>query len=228
MDEISNKTLAILLVGAIVISLGGTLISLNKLGKVRTVTITGLAPGDVNRTEGNVSLTISDITWINFSVATCNFGAGYVRQNTCTLNSSGYEDIGNGCSPEWATSNVCTVPLEIRNIGNNNVSLNISWQSNDSFIQPSGAMLWFKMLNGTAFAGTPTAGCRGQDAQMLKFFNKWERVYRDNQHNVTCSQFYFGGGQNIVSMHIEVNFTQAAMAGAKENIITAYGKVPAP
>jgi hypothetical protein len=224
MDEISNRTLAMLLIGAIVISLGGTLISLNKLGKMKAITITGLAPGTVNQTSGNVSLEIRDITWINFSVRRCNFGSGYVVKNTCDLNSSGWENSTDpgGCSPEWDTTSTCTSPLEIKNIGNNNVTLNITWANSSKFMQSSGGKLYFKMLNGTG-AGL-YGGCTTSGGSLAKFYNSWREVTAEHQHNVTCDRFYYGQNRNVMSMHIKVSFTQLATKGYKSNLITAVGK----
>jgi hypothetical protein len=217
MDEISNKTIVILLIGAIIISLGGTIVSLNKISKIKTVSITGFAPGDRNQSAGNVSLTISDITWINFTVRSCNLGSGYVTQNKCELNSSRYANV-SACSPSFSTSNVCD-GLQVKNIGNNNVTLNITWKNNSQFIQGSGAELWFKTVNGT-IAGANN-GCK---AGQQNFDRKWNQVARAGQHNLTCSRFYFGSSENTMSMHLRVRIQQGAASGHKQNIITAIGR----
>ena len=70
MDEISNKTLAFLLVGAIVISLGGTLISMNKLSDMAAAT--GLISSD--KTNGTVTLNVTTSIAINVTDDAINLG----------------------------------------------------------------------------------------------------------------------------------------------------------
>jgi hypothetical protein len=226
MEEISNKTIVVLLIGAIIISLGGTLISLNKLAKIKTVSITGFAPGDRNVTSGNVSLTISDITWINFSLKMCYLGSGYVTRNKCELNSSGSTNGYNisACSPSFGVTNTCT-GLQIKNIGNNNVSLNISFKNNSAFIQPAGGEIWFKMMNGTT-TGTNQGCLEASGTRKLgNFERKWNEVVRAGETNTTCSRFFYGNTANTVSIHLRVRVQQGVPQGVKQNVITATGLV---
>ncbi len=123
MDEISNKTLAILLIGAIVISLGGTLISLNRLARIRIPTITGLATTD----EATVTLEITGLAEVNFTTAAINWGAGTVVSGTrtCTLttyNASG-DSLHENCSTFSPADGGGNLVLE--NIGNKNVTLDL-------------------------------------------------------------------------------------------------------
>jgi len=111
--ELSNKSLALLLVAAIVISLGGTLISLNKLSQQG---LTGLAAGTVvlNVSE-NMSCTISS----NVSFGT---SAGQiltiVNLSTNGSNSNGFNDC---------TSNDACRGMMINNTGN--VNVNVTFKS---------------------------------------------------------------------------------------------------
>jgi hypothetical protein len=227
MDEISNRTLAILLVGAIIISLGGTLVSLNKLGQMKTVTMTGLptgqAIGNTNQSLGNVSLQIQDITWINFTVKRCNFGTGYVLGTVCNMNSSGHKSPTGGCSPEWNPQSGCNSDFTIKNIGNNEVYLNITWSASGvTFLgDPAGALL-FRMRNGsngsTGFSGL-NPGCR---KTMLP--TTWAKVTAANYHNKTCANLTYATGFNAISIQVQVNFTKLASKGFKSERITAIGK----
>ena len=129
MDEISNKTLAILLIGAIVISLGGTLISLNRLARIKVPLITGFFGAEE---EAIVQLDITALVQVNFTTDTINWGSGYVNiTNTfCVLNS--YDaTIGDNCTGFTPQ----TAGLILENIGNKNVTLNITMEKNgDTFI----------------------------------------------------------------------------------------------
>ena len=87
--EISNKTLALFLVAAIVVSLAGTIISLNKLGQVTT---TGFAATDT----GTATLQVNSTTSIFFSIDSINWGSGYVNGSyiNCTMGSDNKRSLG--------------------------------------------------------------------------------------------------------------------------------------
>jgi hypothetical protein len=225
MEDVSNKTVAILLMVALIISLGGALISLNRLTGARTIGITGLASGDKNVTLGNLSVTVSDITWLNYTQRKCFMGSGYVLRNKCELNSSGSTNGYNAssCSTTFGSTNTCTLPLEIKNIGNNNVTLNITFKNNSAFLQPTSGELWFKMVNGTKDFNSQ--GCREAGTKTMQNFDrKWQQVFSAGQGNMTCQRFYYGFGANIVSIHLRIRIAQGAPAGYKQNVITAQGK----
>jgi len=116
MDEISNKTLAILLIGAIVISLGGTLISLNRLARIRLPGITGFAT-DI----GGVNLSITGVTEVNWTTDDIYWGPGTVTTGTSTCTLTSYDGNTN-CT----TFGTVSSPLVLENIGNTNVTLNIT------------------------------------------------------------------------------------------------------
>ncbi|RMF06493.1 hypothetical protein D6764_02115 [Candidatus Woesearchaeota archaeon] len=115
--EVSNKTLAFLLVTAIVISLGGTLISLNKLGKLGATGITGAAAG-----TGNVSLTIGVDTTLNVVNGQIDFGTGSITGgNSYAILDSDYDP-----NVYWSGSEVAQF-ITLQNDGN--VKLNITFNS---------------------------------------------------------------------------------------------------
>ena len=136
MDDISNKTLAILLIGAMVVSLGGTMLSLNRLSGVSgpTQQITGYGTG-----TGYTNLTISSSSTIYMVNNVVDFGTGIVNitkassecmnatllsgnetfqepvnLNRCWVNSTGLDFNG---------FNKTITPIYIRNDGNINVTL---------------------------------------------------------------------------------------------------------
>ena len=135
MDEISNKTLAILLIGAIVISLGGTLISLNRLARIKVPMITGFYGTDE---EAIVELSIENVVEVNFTTDEINWGTGTVAvgKSFCVLNS--YDAaIGDNCSSFTPQTNGFT----LENIGNRNVTLNVSMEKTaDDFIGGTAAL----------------------------------------------------------------------------------------
>jgi hypothetical protein len=136
--EISNKTLAWLVVAVIFVSLGGTLMSVYRIGNGG---VTGFASS--NR-SGNATVTVTSSTTLNFAVSALNFGSGTVDGSSppysCNLTSNGTissAPLGNaivqvgGCSGfnNWTNaSGASSNWLQIENIGNTllNVSLNFS------------------------------------------------------------------------------------------------------
>jgi hypothetical protein len=218
MDEISNRTLAILLIAAIVISLGGTLISLNQLDRLKTISITGMQT--YNESLGNVSLLISDVTWINFTVYTCNFGSGFVTAAVCTMNSSPYENV-TGCSDNWDPATGCNGALELKNIGNNNVTLNMSWAlSQTNFLGSSSAEFWYRMANGTRAGAGAEQGCH---RNLIN--TSWTTVASDNQDITVCDDFAYEQSKGqFVHMHVQVAIPQDATEGYKSNRVTAKGE----
>jgi hypothetical protein len=125
--ELSNKTLAWLVVAAILVSIGGTIISLNKLG----TGVTGFAAGS-NKT-GYANVTITSTTTLNFAVSGLNFGTGIVPATgnlVCNMSNFNNTEINKsyvGC--ELFNNNTAANGwLQIENAGNTpiNVSLNFS------------------------------------------------------------------------------------------------------
>jgi hypothetical protein len=129
--KISNKTLLILALMAILVSLAGTWISLNKL---QVLSVTGRAPAPV--TSGTAQLNVQAQAVVNVTNTSINWENVAVSQGneTCEINSE------NGASYRCSTCTgiPCTTAdsgFIFHNIGN--VNINISAQAgktNDSFL----------------------------------------------------------------------------------------------
>ncbi len=120
--DITNKTLAMFLVAAIVISLAGTIISLNQLNKM-----TGYA---VSASTGTARVNVSSTTSITFTTNTIDFGNGSINvaYNNCTM----YANATNGTIDNWKSAG-CTdfstalpAPFTLENNGNPDVSVNLN------------------------------------------------------------------------------------------------------
>jgi len=173
MNEMSNRTLALLLVGAIVISLAGTFISLSKLSRISG--LTGLAVDtDENAT---VTLNILSRTEVNWTVFEINWGSGYVDSgySGCNLSTHGlngsrtgiYSTEGDGCDTDsfnsTARSGDTTSGLVLENVGNKNVTLNITSTKNAAeFIGGTDPIYWFNVTDNTAMGGE-TYSCMNVD-----------------------------------------------------------------
>jgi hypothetical protein len=134
-DEISNRALAILLISAIVVSLGGTLISLNRLSRLSAMT------GFITNPQGTAQVNVSQTAALQFSISNLNFGIGSVNTttggNACSMasgnNSAGYKDGVTRCI-DFNEANTFN-SLEIENYGNRNLTLTLNSNKNaDTFI----------------------------------------------------------------------------------------------
>ncbi|MBD3204629.1 hypothetical protein GF327_10140 [Candidatus Woesearchaeota archaeon] len=142
MDDISNKTLATLLIAAIVITLGGTIISINRLSQVPKAKISGRASTDTGTAEVTIQSSVSIVLQSN----TVNFGTGYVNGSNAACASSPDVNIStdgsggtnaNDCwinasdDSVWSNSNGNW--FDVENDGTVNVSVDIFGPTNVSF-----------------------------------------------------------------------------------------------
>ncbi len=105
--ENTNKTLALLLVAAIVVSLGGTMISLEKLGQIST---TGKAT-----TTGTSTINISSTYIVDLTDTTIDFGDGSLAEgvDNCKIYSQNGTESPAAC---W-TGTVTDEKIEWENAG---------------------------------------------------------------------------------------------------------------
>ncbi|MCH8003659.1 MAG: hypothetical protein IH934_03420 [Nanoarchaeota archaeon] len=146
MNEISNRTIMVLLVATIVISLGGTFISLSAVNN--RLTSIGLAPitGFATVPNATATVTVNTVASIRFSAATVAFSSGSVDTaggfNNCTLSTI---VANSGCTDFLEVSNGFT----IENDGNTNLSVELrSNQTAAQFIGLGSALfLWNVTVN---------------------------------------------------------------------------------
>ncbi|GIU70269.1 MAG: hypothetical protein KatS3mg002_1505 [Candidatus Woesearchaeota archaeon] len=133
--ELTNKTLALLLVAAISVSLIGTFFSLNKLGKL---TATGYATAN-----GTATVNVSSTTSIRFAIPSVDWGTGYVNTTggyvNCTLMTDGTSNSA-GC----AGFNQVTQGLVLENDGNTMTGVSLYSNANAS-----------QFIGGTSDGGGP-------------------------------------------------------------------------
>ena len=125
--EVSNKTLSILLVLAIIISLGGTIVSLNRLANLRQNTVIGFA---TSSGLGNVTLDITDVTSITLPIANISFGSGYANgSGFCVLSTTNASNhTYYNCSGFY--NETIPSPIKIENNGNKNVTVDFNLSTN--------------------------------------------------------------------------------------------------
>ena len=124
MNDISNRTLAILLITAIVVSLGASVYTINVLPGLTGIT------GRASTGSGNVTLAVSTTVSIVMNADEVDFGSGYVNTSkagcadNATLRAGAtYADSGGG---DCWTASETPGPLVVENDGNRNITLTVT------------------------------------------------------------------------------------------------------
>ena len=144
MKEVSNTTLAILLIIGIVVAFGGAFLNLNRLDKLPA--ITGFD------TASTLNVTVTEYKAITVT-GSIDFGSGYVTSGTGAVLDSGDTSSGNG-SWSWAAQY-----FTIENQGNAALSVTANSSQNASDWIGAGATV---LLNGSE-PGSDN-GCSGNVA----------------------------------------------------------------
>jgi len=211
--ELTNKSLAVLLLAAMVISLGGTMISLNKMKQVEYVGYATSATGTVDLTiSGLASITAVDNAAINFGTCTPITGIGVLANVTSDV----LENTTEVCSTFTVLDNI-----SIRNDGNVNVSVTLQPSAcapgvgnlSCTFMNSSStkALLMYK----TAMGGTGyTNGCTGSLVSSYTAFNGTESGLTG------CSKLLFGAQNNSFITHYKIGVPYDAPLGLATVTIT--------
>ncbi|RMF55632.1 hypothetical protein D6745_01395 [Candidatus Woesearchaeota archaeon] len=148
MREFSNKMIITLLIVTIIVSLGGTLISISRLSQLELIT------GKV--TVGNVSVNITEQATLNLTTPNIDFGNGYVTGGSnCTINSQD----GTGSSTCWSNTGVgANSGIVVENIGNVGINVSVTFAKNGTdFIGGTNPELKYKCRTDGSSSGTSRA-----------------------------------------------------------------------
>jgi hypothetical protein len=195
--DMSNKSLALLLVAAIVISLGGTLISLNKLNQEG---LTGMASGQVQlAVSSNMSCDVdSNVT----------FGSSGQLESVITL-STNLTNTGTNFT-NCVASAACQ-GLQINNTGN--VNINVTFNSSvdgTSFVSGVAADFMYVVWNGTT--ASLESGCRAGSSLA------WANV--PTTASTICSNLTWNETNDMMTMEFNVTVGPTTPPGTKTAILT--------
>ncbi|MBN1503330.1 hypothetical protein JW930_07360 [Candidatus Woesearchaeota archaeon] len=202
MEDISNRTLALLLIIALVISFGGTIVSLNRLSKI---SLPGIVPttGRGTTEYGSTNITVLNALSIRLVENSVDFGVGRVNETTTCANqgfanmvsgNSAYDDEGD-CWIE-STGGSPTTGFIVENDGNINASVSIRGPTNAHFFESySGSNpygLWWR-------ANASDNGCAGSrnDSVYIQF----------DQNETLCTNVMWDGTVNDDTLAVMVNLT---------------------
>jgi hypothetical protein len=217
-DEISNKTLAVLLVVAIAISFVGTLVSINQLSSVMRLSggITGYATAS---SSGTTNVTIQSSASIRFSRNNLDFGKGAVNSTggnqLCSLASSssgGSKDTNTRCINFTAAGSMNS--LQIENDGTVNLTVNLtSDKAAAAFIGGPSVQELFRFTvtnNESNSCATPSPSV-------------WSTVNSTGQMAVCASTGGLGFTGSANSLNLDFNLTipyDSLKAGSTNQVVT--------
>ncbi|MBS3097878.1 hypothetical protein J4209_03745 [Candidatus Woesearchaeota archaeon] len=221
MNEMSNKALMLLLVVAIVVSLGGTFISLSKLASVKTLPLTGFVISNVS--TGYVNLSV--LSAVSFSVANnIDFGSGYVNGtvgDNAVLESnlsSSSETNGTG---SWTWSSLKYFLLE--NDGTKDLNINITSDKNASNLtKAANSEFGFAM---SSWENSPLAGACNGTTKTTAWTEFLMRASDVGRNQTVCSSLQYANVNDTINVSIRVVIPNNARAGAVSANITFTGEV---
>jgi hypothetical protein len=206
--EISNKTLAWLVVAAIVVSIFGTTLSL--------MNMTGTNPAGyaTSNTTGEARVDVSTAVVLRFvsNANTTNFGSGQIDTSggysTCNLmtNTSAGTLVSVGCTGFNATPGA----LILENVGTSNLNVTLNFSKNESDFLPTsggrgGMYAKFTVGNGT---NAPDAGCKAIYAPNISVWQGWVDLpaVAGTVVNI-CGNLTWGSTANkiLIGLNISVN-----------------------
>ncbi|MEM3374214.1 MAG: hypothetical protein QXE31_03245 [Candidatus Woesearchaeota archaeon] len=206
MDDISNRTLALFLVMSIVVSLGVTIYSLNKLNPFG---ITGQA----QNVPGKVNLSVQNSISIILYNATVDFGTGFVNVSCSEIlsNSKTAANLTAGAafidtSDCW-TGNKTPTSIIVENNGNVNVSVSIRGPDPRAF---------FGMYNGS-FTYNLTALARNYEANSCAGTLQSSYVQLNNNASFCTRLKYYPDSQDSIAIDVNVLIPVDLPAGTYEN-----------
>jgi hypothetical protein len=229
--EFSNKTLAWLVVVIIVVSLGGTLISINSITGPNGV-------GHVtSNATGNASVSISSVTQLTFKTAALDFGTGQVNGSAgnnyqCNMSNNGSGSIvkTSGCSSTFNSTNLGG-SLVIENTGNTALNVSLNFSANAANFLGGGAtgcggtcpapLFKFTVLENES--GSCPGGQNGYNATMNQ---SWVDVVAGSWlpicNGTTSQNLQYGDNNDSLAIGIFIAIPSDA-SGTKNVTITAQG-----
>lgn len=210
MNELSNRTLALLLVLAIIFSLGGTLLALGRISKLG---ITGMV---TNTTSGYVNLSITQRVCINLTTASVNFGSGYVGMgcSNCTMETFGGISNFAGCCISFVAP---ATGLVIENTGNTALQVNANF-TNSSFIGGTNSQFRMKVINNESQSCATLGATWSPDYATVPTYNAGSENL-----GLICDRLTPNQANDTIQLHINITIPDNAVSGDKNCSVLVTG-----
>jgi len=206
----SNKTLALVILATVIVSLGGTLLSLNKLSELEGLRI-------IQEPEPVTGAVVSPGA-LNFSIssaASCevernvSFGSGSSASELLLST-----DAANGGGFNDCTSNSACYGLEINNTGN--VVINVSMESQYDGSEMLGAGGADEDFNYSARNGSYAGTFEGCNETLTSSVTQVSSTLNQS----LCGNFSFSPSANLLTVEFNVSVEPIISAGAHGSYIT--------
>jgi hypothetical protein len=213
-QDLSNKTLAILLGISVIISLGGLLVFMTK----GSDQLTGAAISPVALARINITTRAS----INWTVNFVDWGTGSVNETAqfCVLNTEGQNSLSN-------CTNFTTVyeGLRLENDGNRVVSVNLSTNNTPAEFL-GGTDPWYQWK----LAENETDVCGNQQGNNC-LINATALQYQSTYSTVStaaveiCECMNFRNQNDTINVELQIKVPSDSFTGVRESTITAVATV---
>lgn len=167
--------------------------------------------------SGEANLTIETQAVVNFTTRAINWGSGKVNQASSSASLTTFE-TNNVTGGNWTLTT--SGGLKIENIGNVNVSLNLSVGKNASeFIGGTNPAYEWNLSNSEASSCTNAAGTG--NAPRMNVFYQANTTLSTNGGGLGCSVFRFETGNDEVRIDFNLTIPEDSYTGALGDVITA-------
>ncbi|MFH1212121.1 MAG: hypothetical protein V1659_04305 [Candidatus Woesearchaeota archaeon] len=215
--DVSNKTLAFILIVSIVVTIGVAFVSIGRLSVIQNMAITGFAT-DNETAAATGTLSITSTARLYFQRATCAFGSGYVNTTGgnlwCNLSSGGGTFSKKYCLGFTSGDN-----LRLRNDGN--VKFTSVWLNSShtaaTFVGGSNPSLKIKATEESATTCTGT----------LNFSSMTEvsSAFTAHPGPKLCTEgFNYNQSEDDITILINISLPYNSLTGAKTVTLTATGE----
>jgi hypothetical protein len=215
---VSNKTLALFIVATVVVSLGGTLLSLNKLQEISrfqqapaTKEVTGMASS-----AGKVELTITTNASCRIE-SNVSFGSAGQQGTTFLLSSERDNDPFNDC-----TSGTSCTGLQVNNTGNVNLTVNMTSNVTGATLLDGQVGAGVEDFQYTVKSGIATAtSANGTDSacyNLVPLDYTWGNVAAAD--TIICSRMLFGRDTSMLTLEYNVTIEPSLPPGPRSAGIT--------
>ncbi len=218
MEQISNKTLMFLLIVTIIVSIGSTIISLNKVNRLVSAQLTGMA----TTSTGKVNVTIGAVSSITVvSPAVIDFGS-------CSPNASTGSNVSSNISTDWGAPGVCAgsaAPpdnLTVQNDGNKNANVTVKTNviAGSTFIGGTDPGFYFSARNGSNRAGcnnltvqNPPSGFSGTTGMQLA----WKSFAAAGTEYLACANLTYSDTNDQFSLFVLLDLPPDAPTSSEQN-----------
>ena len=209
MDE-ENKTSPMFIFFAVV----AVIVSLFSLGLVYMSTNTLLSKISGYVSSGEANLTVETKAEINFTTRAINFGSGRVNQQATAASLTTFA-TGNVTGGNWTLGTAGGMRIE--NIGNVNVTLNLSaGKTAATFIGGTNPAYEWNLTNVEA------GSCLNSTQQNISFtMNRWLTASSAAGSAIWCDVFPYEAGKDTVRLDFNLTIPENSLTGVLGDVITA-------